>query len=126
MEAPVLPPPPEETILDFYKVARRWKSAPIVVESQLEKAGIEFVPVPQKLKKGVRLSDLLEFERHWRQTESERQARIGTERIELRRREEERDRRQTEARARLEQKKAEADLRVAAKQEAQQHEEVAP
>ena len=72
MEAPVLPPPPEDVVYDLRSVARRWQSDAIVVEELLRRSGIEFVDIPQPAKKGVRLSDLLRFEGQRRQEIADR------------------------------------------------------
>jgi hypothetical protein len=68
------PEPPERIVLDLQKVGRRWQGVDaLTVEAELERAGVELVSVPQKPKKGVRLSDLLAFEEQWRQAELERE-----------------------------------------------------
>jgi hypothetical protein len=75
MEAPVLPPPPEEVVYNLRSVARRWQSDVIVVEELLQHGGVEFVDIPQPAKKGVRLSDLLRFEAQRREAVAVRDAR---------------------------------------------------
>ena len=57
-----LPKPPEEVLLDFHRIARRWNSHRVVVEERLKRAGIEIVEIAQKPKHGCRLSDLLSYE----------------------------------------------------------------
>jgi hypothetical protein len=108
----ILPPePPDRIVLDLQKIGRRWGGVDALsAEAELRRAGIELVDIPQKPKKGVRLSDLLVFEECWRQSEIEKE----------KQREEARKRHlQANERARL--RKEEADHRVAevlAKQEA--------
>lgn len=70
------PEPPDRIILDLQKVARRWQGVNVpTVEAELQRGGVEIVDIPQKPKKGVRLSDLLAFEERWRQAEIEREKR---------------------------------------------------
>ena len=57
-----LPKAPEEVLLDFYRIARRWNSHKIAVEERLKRDGIEIVEVPQPARRGCRLSDLLAYE----------------------------------------------------------------
>jgi hypothetical protein len=76
MEAPVLPPPPEEVVYDLRWVARRWQSDLIVVEELLQQGGVEFVDIPQPAKKGIRLADLLRFEAQRREAIAARDVRL--------------------------------------------------
>jgi hypothetical protein len=70
------PEPPDQVVLDLHKVGRRWGGVDaFTAEAELQRAGIVLVEIPQKPKKGVRLSDLLQFEEHWRQAEIEKKER---------------------------------------------------
>jgi hypothetical protein len=70
------PEPPDRVVLDLQKVGRRWGGLDaLTAEAELQRAGIVLVDIPQKPKKGVRLSDLLEFEEQWRQAEAEKKQR---------------------------------------------------
>jgi hypothetical protein len=103
------PEPPDRIVLDLQKVARRWRGvdAP-TVEVELHRAGIELVDIPQKPKKGVRLSDLLAFEERWRQAELEREKRREAD-----------HKRHLEANERLRLRKQEADKLIAQAEELQ-------
>ena len=106
MEAPVLPPPPEEIIYDLRSVARRWQSELIVVEELLQRGGVEFVDIPQPARKGVRLSDLLRFEAQRREDPAAYDARMAKDIARHRQR-------QTQAHDRAKQRKESADQLVA-------------
>ncbi len=72
MEPPVLPKPPDETLVDFHAVGRRWNTHSVIAEKTLSQSGVPFFDIPQKPKRGVRLSDLLAFEQQWRENEAAR------------------------------------------------------
>jgi hypothetical protein len=75
MQPPTPPKPPEEVLIVLPTVARRWDSRTEAVETVLQRAGVQIIDVPQRPKKGVRLSDLLAFEANWRlATQKEREA----------------------------------------------------
>ena len=54
--------PVEERKLSLSQVGARWRTPTAIVRFELEKAGVAFVDVEQKPRKGVRLSDLLAYE----------------------------------------------------------------
>jgi hypothetical protein len=67
------PEPPEKIVVDLRKILPRWPGSDLpTIEEVLTKAGVELVEIPQKPRKGVRLSDLLAFEERWREAELER------------------------------------------------------
>jgi hypothetical protein len=74
MDLLTIPKPPEEVLIDFQRIARRWDSHAIVVEEQLKRAGIPIIEIPQKPKLGCRFSDLLKFEEHLRQAKAAKNA----------------------------------------------------
>lgn len=74
-----IPDPPETVVLDFYKIARRWKADLLTVEAELQQAGTEIIDIPQPPKKGVKLSELLRFEAQRREALASRNARMAEE-----------------------------------------------
>jgi hypothetical protein len=54
--------PVEERKLSLNQVGARWRTPTAIVRFELEKAGVPFVDVEQKPRKGVRLADLLAYE----------------------------------------------------------------
>jgi hypothetical protein len=66
---PKLPVPVEERKLSLSQVGARWRTPTAIARLELEKAGVPFVDVEQKPRKGVRLSDLLAYEARLRATQ---------------------------------------------------------
>ena len=80
MELLTIPKAPEEVLLDLQRIARRWDSHTIVVEEQLKRGGVEIIEIPQRPKRGCRLSDLLAFEERLRQGKTAKNVTKGEER----------------------------------------------
>jgi hypothetical protein len=101
MQPPTPPKPPEHILVTLQVIARRWDSYSAAVEKVLRENDVEILDVPQRPRKGCRLSDLLSFEARWRLTmEQERQAQVAAHKDAIergRRRKEEADRRVVEA-----------------------------
>ena len=78
MQPPTPPKPPEHVIVLLQSIARRWDSQSAVIENVLRENDVEILDVPQKPRKGCRLSDLLAFEARWRLSmEREQEASIN-------------------------------------------------
>jgi hypothetical protein len=77
MHPPIPPKPPEHVLVLLHSIARRWDSRTEAVETVLRANNIEIVDVPQRPRKGCRLSDLMVFEAAWRLSmQQEREAQL--------------------------------------------------
>src|SRR5438477_3015874 len=102
MTLPPPPVPPEEEIWSILRIAKRWGIDAVLAEAHLHNAGFPSAEIPRKPTLGYRFSDVLSFEKRWREAE-----------IAWTKKREEDAKRHAEAQERLRRKKEEADKFVA-------------
>jgi hypothetical protein len=102
MTLPPPPVPPEEEIWSILRIAKRWGIDAVLAEAELQNAGFPSAEIPRKPAIGYRFSDVLAFEKRWREAEIAR----------AKKREED-AKRHAEAQERTRKRKAEADTFVA-------------